>query len=298
MSANTLKNILENANIELFLDEGLSNYTSFKIGGNADYIIKPKNVEELIYTIKSVANLKIPYYFLGNGSNILVSDDGYRGAVILTSGLNEMSVSGDILTCQAGATVARLCGFALESNLSGLEFAFGIPGSVGGGIYMNAGAYGGEIKDILISCCYLDKDGNKFEITGDQLELSYRHSFFTDKNYFIYSGKFKLLPDNASEIKLKMDDYLNRRKTKQPLEYPSCGSTFKRPENGYASALIDECGLKGYKIGGAQVSEKHAGFIINCGNATCKDVLSLIEHVQNVVLEKKGILLECEVKTL
>lgn len=287
------------ASMHFETDTKLSNYTSFHIGGHADYVVKPKSITDVNALVSAAVSEGIPYYFLGNGSNLLVSDQGYRGLIVLTAGLNAITLQeNNRVYCEAGATVARLCGFACDHGLSGLEFAFGIPGSVGGGIYMNAGAYGGEFKDVLLSCTYLDEKGELCVLSGDALELSYRHSVFTDKRDFIVSGEFQLTPAIQNEVRLRMEDYLGRRKNKQPLEFPSCGSTFKRPETGFASALIDECGLKGYKIGGAQVSEKHAGFIINSGDATCEDVLELIAHVKRVVEEQKGITLECEVKLL
>ncbi|MEG0693085.1 MAG: UDP-N-acetylmuramate dehydrogenase, partial [Oscillospiraceae bacterium] len=228
-----------------------------------------------------------------------VSDEGYRGMIILTNNLNQISLIGEtLIECFAGVTVAKLCNFAYENCLSGLEFAWGIPGSVGGGIYMNAGAYGGEFKDVVKSCKYIDKDGKLAELDIAGMDMSYRHSFFCDKQLLILSVVLECNKAEKATIKEKMDDYITRRKTKQPLEYPSCGSTFKRPPNGYASALIEECGLKGFRIGGAEVSRKHSGFVINVGHATCKDVLELIAHIKDVVLEKKGIELECEVKTL
>lgn len=298
MSENVFQDLMIEQGIELLSEKRLSKYTSFKIGGEADFIVKPKSITDVTAVVNRALEAGIPYFFMGNGSNLLVSDDGYRGIIILTNGLNEITVKDNIVSCQSGATLASLCSFALENELSGLEFAFGIPGSVGGGIYMNAGAYGGEIKDVLISCTYLNQECELLTLKSEELDFSYRHSFFTDKGYFIVSGEFELKKDSSVQIKAGMDDYLNRRKTKQPLEYPSCGSTFKRPQNGYASALIDECGLKGYRIGGAMVSTKHAGFIINYSNATCSDVLELIAYIQKTVFDKKGIMLECEVKQL
>lgn len=292
-------NAFKDCDIEVQVYKKLAEYTSFKIGGEADYIVKPKNFTELVCTINIANDNNIDYYFLGSGSNLLVSDKGYRGIIILTTLLDKISLL-DETTIEAycGATVSKLCKFAYENSLSGLEFAWGIPGSVGGGIYMNAGAYGGEFKNVIVSCKYINKDGKLCLIPISDLDMSYRHSFFSDSKLFILSTVIKLKKAGMDEIKQKMDEHLNSRKTKQPLEYPSCGSTFKRPQNGFASALIEECGLKGFRVGGAEVSTKHSGFIINVDNATCDDVLTLAKKVQEIVLDKKGITLELEVKTL
>lgn len=301
---NNIQNIKINNDLNTFeisyeTNGSLSKYTSFNIGGKADYIVKPKNIKDIVNILKIIKKHEIDYFFLGNGSNLLVCDNGYRGMIILTCELNQISlVNKNSIECYAGVTVSKLCKFAYKNSLSGLEFAWGIPGSVGGGVYMNAGAYGGEFKDIIKSCKYVNEDGNMYEINISKMDMSYRHSFFTNKKLLIISAVFELRSDEQSLIKERMDDYITRRKNKQPLEYPSCGSTFKRPKNGYASALIEECGLKGYRIGGAEVSTKHSGFIINVDNAKCEDVLKLIEHVKKVVYEKKGITLECEVKIL
>lgn len=240
------------------------------------------------------------YYFMGNASNVLVSSKGYDGAIILISdNLNKIElVSQDIIYCEAGATLSRLCKFALKNSLSGLEFAYGIPGTVGGSIYMNAGAYGGEIKDVLKTCTFMDECGEIKTLPADMLDLSYRHSIFTDTEMCILSGTFCLKKDNPDQIKTLMEKYLSSRKEKQPLEFPSAGSTFKRPKGNYASALIEQCGLKGFCVGGAMVSEKHSGFIVNVGNATSDDVLKLIEQVQSIVLNKTGYMLECEIKKI
>lgn len=299
MNKNNVDSKLKLFNICFETNVNLSRYTSFNIGGEADYLIMPKNFKEIISAIKIAKEENIEYYVIGNGSNVLVSDKGFRGMIILTCNFDEMFlIDTNSIECYCGVTVSKLCKFAYDNSLSGLEFAWGIPGSVGGGVYMNAGAYGGEFKDIIKSCKYITEDGKICEIDISEMDMSYRYSFFTDKNLFILSVVFNLNKDEQSLIKEKMDNYITRRKDKQPLEYPSCGSTFKRPLNGYASALIEECGLKGCRIGGAEVSTKHSGFIINVGSASCKDVIELIEHVKAVVLEKKGINLECEVKTL
>lgn len=277
----------------------MSRYTSFQIGGEADFVIKPRSADELSNAVGLAQSHGVDYIFVGSGSNLLVSDEGYRGLVILTSELNKIEMIDDRrVLCECGVPISRLCRYLLSKKLSGMEFAYGIPGTVGGGIYMNAGAYGGECCDVLESCQYINTDGRVLSVPLEGLEMSYRHSLFTGKKLFIISGIFALNKGEFDEINAKMSDYLERRRSKQPLEFPSCGSTFKRPKDGFASALIDECGLKGYSIGGAQVSEKHAGFVINKGGATCSDVLSLIDHIKTVVLKEKGIQLECEVETL
>ncbi len=293
-------NFLKQNNINFALNEPMKNHTSFKIGGNADIFISPKNINECSDVILECNNEKIPYIIVGRGSNLLVRDEGIKGVVIsISNSFSEIKALSDtVLCCQAGASLASVCSFALENSLTGMEFAYGIPGNIGGAIYMNAGAYGGEMKDIVVSCEYLDQNGKLQTISAEELDFSYRHSFFSDKNYIIVSVTLELKKGNAEEIKEKMTDILKRRKEKQPLEFPSAGSTFKRPEGSYASLLVDECGLKGMRVGDAQVSEKHAGFIINRANATAKDVLELIEKVQTIVKEKTGYYLEPEVKVI
>lgn len=281
--------------IEIKQNAALSDYTSFKIGGKADYAVMPKNETELAFLLKALQGHNVDYFVLGNGSNVLASDNGYKGAIILTSSICGIEINNDVIRCRSGEKLSRLCVFACENSLSGLEFAYGIPGSVGGGIYMNAGAYGGEISDVIISASAMDKNGNIFKFTKDDLEFGYRKSVFCSNEMVIISADFQLKRGDKAEIKAQMDGFLFRRKDKQPLEFPSAGSTFKRPVGGYASALIDECGLKGKAVGGARVSEKHAGFIINAGNASCNDVLTLIEEIKAEVLAKKGIELECEI---
>lgn len=299
VSVNLVESI-KHIGCEIELDVCLAPYTSFKIGGICKYLVKPNTITQIEQVILVFQQNQIPYYFLGNGSNILVSDDGYDGAIIVLS--NQFAsitlLDNQTIECQAGATLTKLCHFALEHSLGGLEFAFGIPGTVGGAIYMNAGAYGGEIKDVLESCTYLDENNHIKTISKCDMDLSYRHSVFTDTKCCILKAVFKCNIESKSSIKTKMDDYITRRKTKQPLEYPSAGSTFKRPQGNYASALIEQCGLKGYAIGGAMVSTKHSGFVINTGNATCKDVLMLVDNIKKIVLEKTGYVLDCEIKTL
>lgn len=277
----------------------LKDYTSFKIGGKADVMVFPDTLEKIKSVVLFANEQRLPVFVLGKGSNLLVSDGGIRGIVINTCRYDKIElVDETTIVCQSGASLMRLCRFALENSLTGLEFAFGIPGTAGGAAYMNAGAYGGEMKDVLIKCEHLTADGKTGEFEGDGLELSYRESVYSDKDYIVTSLILKLQKGNKEEIKAKMDDLMSRRKDKQPLEYPSAGSTFKRPEGYFAGALIEQCGLKGFTVGGAQVSEKHAGFVINTGGATAIDVIDLIAHCRNVVSEKMGVLLEPEVKMI
>ncbi len=282
------------------LNEPMSLHTTFRIGGNADLFVTPTTVEGLAQIIAACNRDKIYYFVIGNGSNVLVSDKGIRGVVISTADcLNEIEMKNALeIKSGAGVKLSRLCDLAYKNSLTGAEFAWGIPGSVGGAVFMNAGAYGGEIKDILTECEYITPDGKLETMSAEEADLSYRHSVFNDNGCVIVSATVRLQPGDQAEIRAKMDDYMTRRKDKQPLEYPSAGSTFKRPVGGYASALIDGCGLKGYSVGGAQVSEKHAGFVINKGGATCFDVMRLVEHIQNEVFLAKSIRLECEIRVI
>ena len=292
-----LKRYCEELNCKATVDEPMSLHSTFKIGGPADIFIAPDSEQKIGKLIYFLKEHEIPYYVFGKGSNILVSDKGIRGAVLyLGQGISNIKRKDDTIECEAGTPLARLCYFAYEEGLSGLEFAWGIPGSSGGAAYMNAGAYGGEMSDVLHSCRHIDEDGLANEFFGNALDLSYRHSVYSNKKYCITSIKVRLKAVNKTQIKEVMDDLLNRRTTKQPLEFPSAGSTFKRPEGNYASALIEQCGLKGRSVGGARVSTKHSGFVINNGNATCNDVLKLIEIVKEEVFTKTGVLLECEIK--
>lgn len=287
--------------LEVLTDEPLSLYTTFKIGGIADYILKPTNFTQLNELILLLKNEKIDYFFLGNGSNILASDNGYRGAIILLSNFNNCQVLDEkncIVSCQSGVNLTNFCNFLKTNSLTGLEFAYGIPGTVGGAIYMNAGAYDGEMKDVVISCTFIDENNNVITYDRSQLEFSYRHSYFTHKKCCILKADFLLKKGEQSAIEEKMNDLINRRISKQPLEFPSAGSTFKRPDGNYASALISQCGLKGKKVGGAMVSEKHSGFVINNGGATCANVLDLVDEIKQIVFGQTGYELECEIKIL
>ena len=281
-------------------DVPMSKYTTFRIGGNASVMLTPLNDEQLVSIIKECKKENIKPFILGNGSNMLISDDGLK-TVVINMCRPEPSielVNGDTIICDAGITMSKVCNFALDNGLTGLEFAFGIPGSAGGAAYMNAGAYGGEMKDVLIECRHIDSDGNLGSLKGEELGLSYRTSAYEHNGYIITTLVMKLKKGDKAEIKAKMQELLQRRKDKQPLEYPSAGSTFKRPVGYFAGGLIEECGLKGCSVGGAQVSEKHAGFIINKGGATAQDVLDLIKYVQDRVYEERGIHLEPEVRLI
>lgn len=277
----------------------LKDYTSFKIGGKADVMVFPDDLNKLSSVVSFANKEGFTTLVLGKGSNMLVNDNGFRGVVINTCKLDEITlVDETTVMCQCGVSLSRLCRFALDNSLTGLEFAFGIPGTAGGAAYMNAGAYGGEMKDVLISCEHIHPDGSIGVFTADELNLSYRHSVYSDSDMLITSLTLKLSKGNPDEIKAKMDELMGKRRDKQPLDYPSAGSTFKRPEGYFAGALIEQCNLKGYTVGGAQVSEKHAGFVVNKGGATASDVISVIEHCKKTVYESTGVMLEPEVKII
>lgn len=295
---NELIEFLDKAGIDYLLDEPMSHHTTFKIGGAAAVLTMPTSAEEIGDIVKTCNTLNIRYMAVGNGSNLLVSDDGIDACVIML-GKDFAQVElleNNVIHCQAGAQLIKACRLALDNSLSGLEFAYGIPGSCGGAAFMNAGAYGGEMKDVLFRCQHIDADGNIGTLEGDALELSYRHSAYYDNGCIVTDLYLQLQPAPVEDIRAKMDDLLGRRKDKQPLEYPSAGSTFKRPEGYFAGALIQECGLMGATVGGAQVSTKHAGFVINIGDATCSDVLSLCQQVSDTVLQQKGVKLEMEIR--
>lgn len=288
---------LNDNHIEYVCDEPMKNHTTFKVGGNAQVFVTVNSKVELSALMKYISTENISYFILGKGSNLLVSDSGIKGVVITLSGefTDIKTEDGNKIFAGAGASLMKLCRFAQENSLSGLEFAYGIPGSVGGAVFMNAGAYGGEMKDCLVSADYITPQGEFGTFTSDELQLGYRTSVFKNKKYIITSCTLSLKEENKDIIKEKMDDLLGRRRSKQPLEYPSAGSTFKRPEGAFAGTLIESCGLKGYTIGGACVSEKHAGFIINKGGATFEDIDSLIKEVQKKVKDETGYFLETEV---
>lgn len=279
-------------------NESMSKHTTFKIGGNAQALITVTTNEGLIDILKKCKEDEVPVFILGKGSNLLVSDNGIDGIVIKLDGVFSQikMLDDETICCGTGVSLAKLCSYAREHSLSGLEFAWGIPGSVGGAVYMNAGAYGGEMKDVLLSCTHIDTSNTVGTLNADELDLGYRHSVYSENSYIITSATIKLQKDSSVEIRNRMNDYMTRRKDKQPVEYPSAGSVFKRPQGYFAGALIQEANLKGKQIGGAQVSEKHAGFIINKGNATCNDVLELVNFIQQRVKAETGIDLECEIK--
>ena len=277
-------------------EEPMRLHTTFRVGGPARFFVMPKTAEELQGIIACCRETQVPYYIIGNGSNLLVSDQGYEGVVVqIFKEMNEIRIEGEEIVAQAGALLSAVAARAAEASLTGFEFAAGIPGTLGGACVMNAGAYGGEMKDVVVSCRYITEKGDIKEIPLEKMELSYRHSFFSERNLCITSVKMKLAKGEREKIKDRMDTLMERRKDKQPLEYPSAGSTFKRPEGDFAARLIEVCGLKGTACGGAEVSTKHSGFIINKDNATFNDVMGVVEIVKQRVKEQTGVTLECEV---
>ena len=288
----SLRNITGEENI--LLNEPLKNHTTFKVGGPADILVTPTSKEELIECLK----LDVPKFVMGNGSNLIVKDKGIRGLVIKTTKVNNIVLDGNIIEAEVGAYLGKISIFARENSLTGFEFASGIPGTVGGGVSMNAGAYGGEMKDVVIETTYCDLEGNIYMLNNAEHEFGKRKSFFTGKDFVVLSTKIKLNEGNKEEIAAKMEELKISRNTKQPVTMPSAGSIFKRPEGHFAGKLIEDSGLKGYTIGGAQVSTLHAGFIVNVGNATAKDILDLIKYVQEVVMKNYGVELETEVKVV
>ena len=298
---NNISNIIagaEKAGCKYRLDVPMSEYTSFKTGGKADVVFLPSTELQLRSILRMCSDEEIKPFIFGNGSNLLVSDEGIRGVTIrLSNNFEEIRMINDTtIYCTAGTKLASLCKFALENSLTGLEFAYGIPGTAGGAAYMNAGAYGGEMKDVLYSCNHIDFSGNPGRLIGEQLGLGYRCSAYTDK-YFVITGLTLVLEKGDKEqINAKMQELLQKRIDKQPLDLPSAGSFFKRPEGNFAGALIEQCGLKGFSVGGAQVSVKHAGFVVNKGGATTADIMELGRLVSEKVLEETGVKLEREVK--
>lgn len=298
-SYSKLYNLCNEIGCEYSTNALLKDYTSFKIGGKADIMVFPDQISKLSSVIAYAKGENFPILIIGKGSNMLVDDNGFNGIVINTCRLDKIElVDDETIYCQSGASLSRLCRFALENSLTGLEFAFGIPGTAGGAAYMNAGAYGGEMKDVLVSCEHILSDGTIGNFRAEKLDLSYRHSVYSDSDMIITALTLKLKKGEKAVIKSKMDELISKRKEKQPLEYPSAGSTFKRPEGYFAGALIEQCGLKGYTVGGAQVSEKHAGFVINIGSATAADVMAVVEHCQKTVYNATGVMLEPEIKTI
>lgn len=280
--------------------EPMSRHTTFKIGGPAEIFLTVFDRETMQMVLQKANDLQIPCTVIGNGSNLLVSDAGIKGAVIALDGeFKQLKLlENDEIFCGAGVTLSQFCSFALQHSLTGAEFLWGIPGTMGGAVMMNAGAYGGEICNIAKKAEHIDTKGVFGTFEKESLQFSYRHSAYTGSDFVILSCTAQLQKGEKSEIRAKMDDFFDRRKTKQPLEYPSAGSVFKRPVGYFAGALIEQCGLKGKKIGDAMVSEKHAGFIVNCGKATCRDVETLIHFIQETVKTETGVALECEVKRI
>lgn len=284
---------------ELKTSEPMCNHTTFKIGGEADMYVSVKSTEELSKLIKLANETNTPFTVIGNGSNVLASDKGIRGLVIeIGSGMRKCTVEGNTIYAQAGVLLSKLAAVALQNSLSGMEEISGVPGTLGGGIYMNAGAYGGEIKNVVKNVTYVDSEGEICTIDNSECSFGYRQSVFSQGKGYVVSAVIELKPADSSKILEKMNEYKKRRTEKQPISYPSAGSTFKRPEGYFAGTLIEEAGLKGFSIGGAMVSTLHAGFVINNGGATCEEVLALIEYIQQTVKEKFGVELEPEVKLL
>ena len=282
----------------IFTDEPMKKHTTFRVGGPADVLIQPKGAE-LASVIRLCREYDIPYQVIGNGSNLLVGDRGIRGAVIeMLSKKDEICVEDDCITVGAGMLLSKTANCAAEHGLTGMEFAAGIPGSIGGAVVMNAGAYGGEMKDILTAVTVLDQEGNEKILSAEELELGYRTSCILKKGYIVTGAKIKLKHGEETAIRARMEELKKQRVEKQPLEYPSAGSTFKRPEGYFAGKLIQDSGLKGFTVGGAQVSEKHSGFVINKGNATAADVMELIRQVTAKVKEDTGVTMEPEVKQI
>lgn len=279
--------------------EPLNRYTTFRIGGEADFMAEPEKPEQIAELVDLCKEENVPFFIMGNGSNLLVSDNGYRGMIIhIADGMSKIIVDGTRITAQAGASLIKAAVTAKQHELTGMEFASGIPGSVGGAVYMNAGAYGGEMKHIISSVKVLDQNGQIYDISGSDMEFGYRHSKAEKDGLVVLEAEFELQTGDAAQIDAEMKRLAESRISKQPLEYPSAGSTFKRPEGYFAGKLIMDAGLRGYTVGGAQVSEKHCGFVVNKGGATAADVMQLVNDVKKMVKDSSGVDLELEIKTL
>ena len=284
---------------KIYVNEKMEKHTTFRIGGPADYFVMPSDVTDVKAVIELCEQEKVPYYVVGNGSNLLVGDKGFSGVIIQIAGnMNQLQADGEVITAQAGCSLAQIAGKALDEELAGFEFAAGIPGTLGGAVRMNAGAYGGEIKDVLESAVVLTKEGKVMELSVSEMEFDYRTSIIERTGWTILGGKIRLHKGKREEIKAVMDDLRERRVSKQPLEYPSAGSTFKRPKGYFAGKLIQDAGLRGFRVGGACVSEKHSGFVINIDHATAADVVSLMEQVDEKVRAQFGVGLEPEVRRI
>lgn len=299
ISSDEVKSALKKEDIYFLCDEPMKNHTSFRIGGPATILAEPKSAEEVLFTVNLAKRTETPYYVIGNGSNLLVSDEGFSGIIIkISKKMAYVNFDGEKACVGAGALLSTVAKKAAERSLSGLECESGIPGSFGGAVYMNAGAYGGEMKDVVVKTKFLDEDGRVKILNKEEHEFGYRESRFSKKGGIILESEILLCEKDKKEILEQMAELTKKRKEKQPLEYPSCGSSFKRPEGYFAAALIEQAGLKGVSVGGAEVSEKHSGFIINKGDATAKDVLLLTEKIKEEVLRQFGVSLECEMKML
>lgn len=292
----SIEEIVGSENIKL--NEEMKKHTTFKVGGPADILVYPSTYEMIKKVIEVCKANNVEYFLMGNGSNLIVKDGGVRGVVIKVDRLNKITVSEDSVTAQCGAILSLVARAALENGLTGLEFAAGIPGYIGGAVAMNAGAYGGEMSHVIEKVLVIDNKNNIVELTKEQLELGYRTSAILKYGYIVLETTMTLATGNKDEIKAKMNELALQRRTKQPLEYPSAGSTFKRPPGYFAGKLIQDAGLKGATVGGAQVSEKHSGFIINIGEATATDILNLIKHVQDEVYKQFGVELHTEVRVI
>ncbi|MBP1552518.1 MAG: UDP-N-acetylmuramate dehydrogenase [Oscillospiraceae bacterium] len=290
-----IKTFLKDNQIQFLQNESLKKHITFKVGGEAKFVAMPQTKHQAANLIKFLKENNIKYYIIGRGSNVIFRDEGFDGVIIKTSNMQNIEFIGeDKVYADSGVVLNVLCKTLQEKSLAGLEFCYGIPGNVGGGLFMNCGAYGGEISSAVCEVEYIDENGNFQKIDVKDCQFSYRHSIFQDNNWFITGCTFKLTKGDKTQILSFMEDIMQRRIDKQPLDKPSAGSSFKRPVGYFAAALIDECGLKGYSIGGAQVSEKHAGFIVNTGNATCNDIVALAEYVEQTVMQKKGVAIEKE----
>ena len=280
-------------------DYPLSKLISFRIGGNASYVVYPKSGDEFSALTALCVSLSIPYAVLGNGSNVLCADDGYAGVVIVTTEMNTIRREGNRVTADCGVSLTYLASYVAKEGLGGLSFAYGIPGTVGGAVFMNAGAYGGELKDVIVSVNWYDPTTDESGTYAlDECEFGYRTSVFQNTNQIILSMTVSLTDADPAVLRAEMEELMGHRREKQPLEFPSAGSTFKRYPGYFTGKLIEDAGLKGYTVGGAQVSEKHAGFVINVGDATASDVLTLIDYIKSVIREKNGIDIECEIRYL
>ena len=283
---------------DIKIDEKLSEYVNFKVGGPADILLIPNSKEQVIKSIKICKENNIPFYLIGNGSNILVRDGGFRGVVLSLKNVKNIYVDGEKIEAECGVMLKEVSDKAIENSLTGFEFACGIPGTIGGAVFMNAGAYDGEISKVIESAEVIDENCNIIRLSREELDFGYRSSLVMNKGYTVLSAVFKLEKGQVKTIKELIEDLTNKRESKQPLEYPSAGSTFKRPTGYFAGKLIQDAGLKGYSIGGAAVSEKHSGFVINKGNATAKDITDLIKHIQDEVKKQFGVDLHPEVRII